>query len=381
MIKRFKHTIGNHLINIWGWKTKRKIIVIESDDWGLKRIPSKKIYELLINNNIDVNIFDKYDSLATPDDLNALYDVLLKYKDKNGQNLVITADVVMTNPNYDKIKASNFGEYHYELFTDTLNKTKGCEESFKMWGEGMNYNLFFPQYHGREHVNVHMWLDALKNDYHGIRLAFDYGTFPSYVVEDVRKFLIRPFNYKNRQEEDFVLKSITDGVRIFHNIFGFSPQSFMAPAYCWSNEIEKELHLNEINYIQSGRVQYLPLMFKDQVGKSERVRHFCGQKNYLGQYYTIRNANFEPTLSNHNSNCVNNTMKEIKTAFFWNKPAIISIHRVNFVGSKDEKNRSKSLDLLRQLFNMVLKEYPDVEFMNSVALGEYIHSTSNLKSL
>lgn len=375
MINNFKHILGNNLINIRGWKTNRKIIVIESDDWGLKRLPSKKIYEILINNNVEVNQFDRYDSLATSDDLNALYEVLLKYKDKNGKNPVITADSVMTNPDYDKIRLSDFSEYHYEYFTDTLKKTKGCEDAFDMWLEGINNNLFFPQYHGREHVNVNMWLTALKKDFHGVRLAFNYDTYPSYVAEDVRKYLIRPFNYKDSYEEAFVLNSITDGVNIFKKIFGFSPKSFMAPAYCWSNEIEKQLNINEIKYIQSGRVQYLPLMIKNHTGKSDKLRHYSGQQNSLGQYYTIRNVNFEPTLFNHNSNCVNNALKEIKTAFFWNKPAIISIHRVNFVGSIDELNRTKTLNLLNQLFNEVLKKYPDVEFMDSVSLGEYIKST------
>ena len=48
-----------------GWTTDRKILVIESDDWGSIRMPSREIYEksLRAGYRVDLNMFDKYDSL------------------------------------------------------------------------------------------------------------------------------------------------------------------------------------------------------------------------------------------------------------------------------------------------------------------------------
>lgn len=40
MIRKIKHALGNNLINIRGWRTNRKIVVIESDDWGTLRTPN-----------------------------------------------------------------------------------------------------------------------------------------------------------------------------------------------------------------------------------------------------------------------------------------------------------------------------------------------------
>ena len=43
-----KQTITHNLLNILGWRTKRHIVVIESDDWGSIRMPSKKVYDKLL---------------------------------------------------------------------------------------------------------------------------------------------------------------------------------------------------------------------------------------------------------------------------------------------------------------------------------------------
>ena len=40
-----KQTITHNLLNIPGWRTKRHIVVIESDDWGSIRMPSKEVYK------------------------------------------------------------------------------------------------------------------------------------------------------------------------------------------------------------------------------------------------------------------------------------------------------------------------------------------------
>ena len=66
------------------------------------------------------------------------------------------------------------------------------------------------------------------------------------------------------------------------------------------------------------------------------------------------------------------TMKQIETAFRWNKPAIISSHRVNFCGHIDPKNREKGLDSLKQLLQEIVKKWPDVEFMAADELASCV---------
>ena len=67
-------------------------------------------------------------------------------------------------------------------------------------------------------------------------------------------------------------------------------------------------------------------------------------------------------------------LKGISSAFKSKKPAIISAHRLNFIGVLDLSNRDNNLRNFRVLFKNVLREWPDVEFMTSDELGHLINS-------
>ena len=59
------------------------------------------------------------------------------------------------------------------------------------------------------------------------------------------------------------------------------------------------------------------------------------------------------------------SLKEIQTAFFWQKPAIISTHRINYVGGIDLAHRDRNLKALDLLLKNILKKWPEVEFLSS----------------
>ena len=73
-----KQIISRNLINISGFRTKRKIVVFESDDWGSIRMPSKEVFKTLSNNGIQVekSPYCKFDGLESNLDLESLFDLL-----------------------------------------------------------------------------------------------------------------------------------------------------------------------------------------------------------------------------------------------------------------------------------------------------------------
>ena len=75
MIDKLKNAIIQELINIPGFRTNRKIVIFESDDWGYIRMPSKKVYNQLLTDDIRVDNcpYNRYDSLASEDDLTFLF--------------------------------------------------------------------------------------------------------------------------------------------------------------------------------------------------------------------------------------------------------------------------------------------------------------------
>jgi hypothetical protein len=377
------HTfISRYLLNLPGWHTKRKLLVIESDDWGSIRMPSKDIYDRLINIGIRVDklSFNRFDSLASVDDLSSLFDVLTRFKDINGNHPIITANCVLTNPKFEEIKKSNFTEYHYELFTDTLKRYPSHDGSFKLWREGYELKLFHPQFHGREHINVLRWMEALKNDVSNIRMAFEMGMYDlsESGVDISENSFMDSLSFRNEQEYAFVCESIRDGLNIFEKIFGYRSNSFIAPCYIWDSKLEPTLANCGIKYIQGGVFQKSPI--NGSIDKFKRTFHYTGQKNRLKQRYIVRNCFFDPS-ANANSNIIEECLNRITAAFNLNKPAIISSHRVNYIGSIVPKNRHDNLLLLSTLLGRILLKHPEVEFKTSDQLGDLIlNGTENSQS-
>ena len=88
----------------------------------------------------------------------------------------------------------------------------------------------------------------------------------------------------------------------------------------------------------------------------------------------VRNASFEPSQCS-GQDVVSECLKDIQNAFFWHKPAIISAHRLNFIGELNKRNRLDNLVALDILLSKILLRYSDVEFMSSEQLGEFIKKT------
>src|SRR6056297_3463585 len=99
MYNKLKNILASNLANILGWRTDRKIVVFESDDWGSIRMPSKNVYHkcLKAGYRVDKIAYERYDSLASEDDLELLFDLLTSYKDINGNHPVMTANVLPAN--------------------------------------------------------------------------------------------------------------------------------------------------------------------------------------------------------------------------------------------------------------------------------------------
>jgi len=359
--------LARNIFNIRGWRTNRKIVVIESDDWGSIRMPSRDVYKAFIAKGFGINnsIYNRLDSLENNDDLSHLYETLNKHKDANERPPVITANMIVANPDFQKIKASGFSEYHYEHFSETLKRYPSHDKVLQLYREGINNRLFYPQFHGREHLNINRWMRALREAREDVRFAFDYDT--TFSGKEDYNFM-EALDWDKPDEINAHNALLADGLEIFRKTFGYRPKSFIAPCCIWSCGVEKTLFDNGVCYLQGCTFQNLPQGGFDNY---KRRHHYLGQKNKYGQRFLIRNCIFEPSLT-FRSNWPEYTLRAIKTAFRWKKPAIISAHRINFIGFLDEKNRINNLKLFDQLLASIIKRWPNVEFMASDELGDLV---------
>ena len=353
------------------------LVVFESDDWGSIRTPSKKVYESLAKEGLMVHRcpFAKYDSLASVDDLTALFDTLLRHKDSDGRHPVFTANTVVANPDFQKIKDSNFNSYHYEPFIETLKRYPNHSNSFKFWNEGLQFGIFHPQLHGREHLNVSRWMKNLQEGSHETRIAFSHEMFgiSTNISKEKRRSYMSSLDYDDYDELNRQKAILFEAQDLFYKLFGYTSESFIAANYTWGFEHERVLNSLGIKYLQGSRSQVFPI---GEHGRRRYKIHYIGERSKSDQYYLVRNCYFEPSLD-HRKDSVSECLKQIDTAFLWRKPAIIGSHRFNYIGFLEEKNRENSLKKLDELLKKVITRGPDVEFLTSDALGRLIFQNLN----
>lgn len=330
-------------------------------------MPSRAVYSKFISHGFDIaaSDYNRLDALESDEDLSMLFQVLARHKDSLGASPVITANMVVGNPDFDKIRLSDFSQYFYEPVTETLKRYPGRERVESIWKEGYSSGLFFPQFHGREHVNTIRWMKALRMQSPAILFTFENHT--TFSGEGDYNFM-EVLDYDTPSDIPVMKESLTEGLDLFEKIFGYRSKTFIPPCYTWNSDVEETLFQNGVIYLQGLLVQSIPT---GSFGHYNKKYHFLGSRNRLGQYYLVRNCFFEPSLSK-SSESVNECLNRIDIAFRWNKPAVIGTHRINYIGSLDRHNREKNLRLLDDLLTALLKKWPDAEFLTSDKLGDLI---------
>lgn len=369
VFKNLISSVNNHFLNLQGRMIKKKVVVFESDDWGTIRTPSRAAYERMNDAGLkmDANPYNRVDALETEADMEALYQVLNLYKDKKERPPVFTTNFIAANPDFDKIRAANFQEYYFKDFLATYKSLATHDNCWNIIRDGIKKGFIRPQFHGREHINVQQWLNLLQEGDGNVHKAFDEGFFSLDISMQPakRNNLMASLDCNNSDQQAYILDSLVEGIHIFNRLFGFQSQSFIAPCNVWNEAVEQQLSLLGVKYIQSLFAQKVPVLGNNTYDVKHNI---TGARSNSNQIYLVRNAYFEPATSAAYP-WVKNCLKKIEAAFFWSKPAIISTHRLNYIGSIVERNRTENLEQLNLLLKEIVSRWPDVEFLSSDELG------------
>lgn len=332
----------------------RHIVIFESDDWGAIRVPSKAAHSALTARGykLDDRPYERFDGLESDRDVEALADVLLRYVDKTGNHPAFTLNYLSANPDFEAIRRNDFSRYQWESIKETYNRYDNGNRVVDIVKSGIDNGVFETQFHGREHFDIKRWMSDLRRGDKDVLTAFDFGMcglFPKENPSAGNRYVIA---FNSLKTGDRILD---EGVDEFSKIWGRRPESIVAPCYTWREELNADLIRLGFSLIQSARWQKIP-------ESSKRIAHFTGQKSVTGLTYTVRNCAFEPSTSEA-SDVTDMTMEQIRLAFKQGKPAIISTHRINYTSRISEENRNRSLRLLDQLIERIIKEWSDVEFV------------------
>jgi hypothetical protein len=362
-----KNKLRQHLKNSIGKSVQKKYLVIESDDWGSVRMPSLKAFENLKSSGVNLGKgeterYNLTDTLAAAEDFEALFSTLRKFKDQSENHPVFTAVSVVANPDFEKIKSANFECYYFEPFTETLKKYQR-ESALVLWKEGTEERLFVPEFHAREHLNVPVWLRMLQKGDSHTTSGFNQGCWGFKAETPFGIGYQAAFDVETPDDLLFHEEALRTGLELFKSIHGYSASFFVAPNGPFNNSLEKVTAENGIKFIGASKIQLEP----QGMGQVKKRYHWMGKRNKYDQIYLTRNAFFEPNAPG--KDWVASCLEDIHYAFLWKKPAVISSHRTNYIGSLDPKNRANSLEKLEELLRKVVSRWPDVEFITSTELG------------
>lgn len=368
-----KNKLAKNYINFRGWSTKRKYLLIESDDWGAIRMPSREVYEELLSRGIrvDQNNFDRCDCLESVTDLESLYAVLEKFTDRTGRHPVVTAYCVVANPNFEKIESKGRKEYVYETVLDTYARNPQNGDVKSTIQKGMKQRIFVPQYHGREHIHVKRWMEAINSNYEKEQIAFSKKAIISSEIEGSQTIFphdyFKGFDFYTADEKKEIERIHFEGLSVFEEIYQMPSISFVAQGSVFDDHLLDGLSKRGVRLI-SGQ-QLVP----NGQHPYKTVNKYWGAKNQFSQLIWRRNCLFEPGR-NQNMEWVRKCLEDMKIAFRWGKPAVISAHRQNFTGSIFEGNRINSLNKLQELLDASLKIWPDIEFISTPDLADIMLS-------
>ena len=316
---------------------------------------------------VDKRPYERFDTLESSSDLEYLFEVLSRHKGADGKHPIITANMLMANPDFDRIEHNGLQEYYYEPIADTYTRYYGDARALDIMREGINAGVFFPQCHGREHFNVLQWMHKLQEGDEDTLTAFRYGMcgIAPKTHPEIGNQLMNALRAENEEEQIEIDKIVAEGLSLFEKQWGFKSKTFVAPCYCWSKQTEKTLFSNDVELIQTSR--------KNKSAYKTPSQHFyTGEHSKSGVIYSIRNCQFEPST---NKECLNvgYLMKQIDNIFKQNKLVIFSTHRINYVSGIDENNRCQTLKILDDFLTQLLRKYPDTIFIDSSKLLDIIH--------
>ena len=221
-----------------GLKTDRQIIVFESDDWGAVRNSNKENIGVLHSEFSDLKVdnYTAFDCLENQEDVVKLKNILTNHTDSKGRKAKFTLNFATANPDFERIKASDYDKFYYTML-DKNEEYKNVLSEIKL---GIKDGCFQPQLHSREHLNSKFLMMDLKTN-PCVRRAFDLNIVG---VADDNYNGLDTLNQENNEQ------LLTEAMDCFERLFGYKSTTFIAPCYVWDTKDEKVLSCLGVKALQ-----------------------------------------------------------------------------------------------------------------------------------
>lgn len=332
-------------------------VVIESDDWGAcEYAPTREIWvdEQRVTASGKFPPFHN-GKLESPEEMERFSDLLSGFSDSNGSPAVVTGFICLANPDFEKIKASGFREYH-DLFVDEGFpcpwKGGGLVEA---WRRAISKGVFAPEFHSRfHHSNARNWMKQLRENSGGVaRTRFAKGIYCQ-DPHDPEYGGMRPMEMEGW---------IGPAVAAFERTFGFKAAAGVTSDATPLTEILWAAHGIRTFCLRNFSIPgATPLTYHTKPWNNQDPDTPMGAWNSeTDVIYMSRNVFFEPAFDLDYS--FDRTMRHVRAIRERNEPIVISTHRLNYV-NWDEEITERGFREFRRLLE-ALSEMPGVRFLST----------------
>ena len=232
-----KQRLSDNLKNLRGWRTPRKLVAFAVDDYANVRVASREARQRLIDAGLDLSHqMDRYDTLESRQDLEALFDVLDSVRDSQDHPAKFTAYALSANPDFARIRAD--GEhYHGEPVPATFARLEAeqpaaYQGAWALWQEGMERGLLQPQFHGREHLNVDLFEHKLRSGAADLCANLEQDSLAGIADDPAMPGVgfTHAFGLHDAAALPGHREILADGLDRFEQVWGFRSRTFTPPA-------------------------------------------------------------------------------------------------------------------------------------------------------
>ena len=335
-------------------------VVFESDDWGLcGEGRNAQVYSDLISIGYTDIVSEKLqpmykNTLESETDLENLCNSLVKYKDSLGRFPVITANMIMSNPDFDRIKMNKFSNYFVIPITKGFPSGWGDWSTVvRGWKKAIRRKVWVPEYHGFSHFNYRNWMRGLRNkdsrllDFFDKRLVTSSDEFR--VLSEYGVHLGDAWVFQSYKEQ---FSDICNGLEIFNTLFRRYPRTTIPPNNVWNSSTYRAFSKANVRFIQSEKESTkstIGVRNMDLSTISDVITSLLLQFGPLRKHH--RNVRLEYTAVDE-SEAVTSTEQLFKSSV----PAIVDTHRVNYVSGVDASLPQKSLRRLESYLRAILED-------------------------
>jgi hypothetical protein len=325
-----------------------KIVIIESDDWGMERCVSDEGFKRLCEKYPEsqrTRWF--YDSLETRYDLDRLFGLLDNYADSFLKKPLITGNFVTHNIDYtskDKVRFKNISA-NEQIPGD-------------LYAKAIREKMLFPQLHGYSHFN-NGDLDQYLSEPGG-REDFLNGFFLA--ITTVKKNTTRfhgEFSDINANFKEEFSRANNE----FKKMFGFESLSIIPGTYILDRRVQKHLEVNGLKIIQGAN---------RLIDRNKRRRHLPYLRIKEGVFYNVRNARLDVHPDYEHFANADFLIKKMEWCFTTQQPCVIDFHRVNFASRFSRQWADHGLEALNKFLYYCGAKHPDIVFMNTCEFHAYL---------